>query len=1284
MATVTLYLYQDDSHQGDGLTFSSDSTYSKNIDTVEIKKPVIDDTKHQKKEVKVTQRTTYQFTLTLTKVEYWKRIYDHCEIHANIQVGKVQKKSSKITNTVVKDKDNKEVSNTTDTEDGATTDVNLPGDSINKYFQGACARLVINDHAVAENYKVFKALTRYKTVSSDTSKFLELTIFSADKLMDLDKYSRAYTAKRLYSDILTEESKKFVLNQMNLPEVKDYLALVKDYKKDPSSSTKPTMDPDKLYKEVATMNDYISNQMQLLKYEKSETKDSKTNVWMERDELRIPYIVQYNETFYQFLVRAANRFGEFLYFEDGKLHLGMQPSDDNYKDSSSNVIDWADGANGVQSRHYESVLSESIKVKDLAYNYVNHTENDDNNQLYASSSDSRYNPDPVATDEWTTQKLEKGEFLEYKEILGEEMKASIPEVIFKALEASTFSEVMVGIMKGFVKKLVEVSQSTNDFNRVANLAYYQDDDDNYIMFDDQREGKEFTQFVTFNGSDNLSNNLSKLFKQSNITNFIELFYSIIRQKEKEIGDQAVWLDFGSNYKPIKLGDKLHVDGSDYVAIYVEGSYENSQEHLLVSAIPVLDLGSSEIGDTPDGKEAWNSVIPIPPALPDVIIREAKPQVAFVAETLDPELMGRIRVRYPWQDSNGDATPWIRVTLPMATKGGAVNFTPSVGDEVMVGYVHGNIDHPYAMGYLTSPFVNKKWSNALPLDQYGCAHGIKTKTGHHLTFEDGFALVPMLMNTMGCLSVFKSLWPTGQLGPWPLGYESTADLGGGFELSDRYGFYKITGSTDERSVTIESPAGTVEVNAFQGITISAPNGEVNITGKNVNISANNRLTLTSGGNIKDKLAYQKKWSEHKGKALGLAALTDLKGGFGVLGEVATNITDLSFVRCVLEWLFHPVNGTLQIKSYTFVTIEAGEGKTEVPPKSLRKLELPSLYNEYLTANLIKHNVYALIENIHQKYDTLVAATEAFNQISGTEGVNKNESAISYDKVVKADELLDNNFTWEDGNGNGLNNEDLIFNNPAPKRNEYSSGMAFNIATRAWRQMETDFLKEVEKRNHQREIRRTEIVTTSTNLMDAAKELSDAAKKWTDMKDSDFNFFHYNKDKIDASEAVKKIKEESLYDFFPISLNEMKNRTYKKTIAKINKGTFNRQAKYLTRYIIYQYLSDQGDIDYDKTAIKSKDDVLENDKWIKFVSSLKKNEGIGATIKEGLKDWAKEELNPFAGFVDDHFQWKLGFQGQILMSDQYDKTASFDPDQNLVSHDNQVEDSVDLIIDMLKKL
>ena len=37
-----------------------------------------------------------------------------------------------------------------------------------------------------------------------------------------------------------------------------------------------------------------------------------------------PYLVQYNESFYDFLARTANRCGEFLFFEDGMLHLGLE------------------------------------------------------------------------------------------------------------------------------------------------------------------------------------------------------------------------------------------------------------------------------------------------------------------------------------------------------------------------------------------------------------------------------------------------------------------------------------------------------------------------------------------------------------------------------------------------------------------------------------------------------------------------------------------------------------------------------------------------------------------------------------------------------------------------------------------------------------------------------------------------------------------------------------------------------------------------------------------------
>ena len=1265
MAEVKLFIYNDSSKKGDGITLSREGTYIHQDVTVNSDETKPDPNSDGKIRTEKSSIVSYEIPLSMTKLRYIKRVYKPCEIHAELQMGmSITKKEIDETKTTPIDKDGKVGEATTKQDIKSTTDTPLTADTIIKFFKGAIVEMEIDDNKVAENYMVFEVRSIYKTVSASTSLFLDLSIYSADKLMDLDKYSRAYTAKMLYTDILAEESKNF-----------------------------------------STVN--VANHMQLLKY-KAVVMDSSDSTkekcsWTGREELRIPYIVQYNETFYQFMVRAANRYGEFLYFEDGKLNLGMQPSETNYfkkVENNSVVIDWATEPNAVQTRYYQSALSGAISVNDCAYNYINHTQNEDNSGLYAGSSSNRYNPDAVAFDEWTKQELEKGEYLEYKEILGEEMRASIPEAIFKALEASTLSEVLVNLIKGFTMKLIEVSRQNRDYNNALDKANYQDKDKNYLISDDQRHDDDYTQFATLGGSSPLANNLSKLLDKGGINNFYDLFYSLIRKKEKEVGEQAVWLDFGTNYKPIKLGDKLHIDKKDYVVISVEGYYEPAEktdetegaekkgkEHLLVSAIPVMSLDgttSVALDSVPDEYDNWTNTLPFPPAQPDVIFRDARPQVAFVAATLDPENLGRIRVRYPWQDEKGDASPWIRVTLPLATDGGGVNFTPNVGDEVMVGYEHGNIDRPYAMGYLVAPFVNKRWSNALPLDQYGSSHGIKTKTGHHLTFEDGFALAPMFFESVGCLSFLRSVWPVGATGPWPFGNELTADFGGGFELGDRYGFYKISGSTENRAITIESPIGTVEMSAFQGITITAPNGDINISGKNVNISASNRLSLSSGENIKNKLWYQKKWNESKGKALGNAVLGDLEGGLDSLKEIVTNFTDMSLLRCVIELLFRPVNGTLQIKSYTFVTIEAGEGKTAVPPANLRKIELPSLFKEYNTICYIKSNVAALFDDIKTKYGLLVDATVAFNNISGQNDINMAESAIKYNAVISGDgDFTEADFDWQDGQGNNLKNEEFTDPGPEPKEEDYD-GFAFETAYSEWSTKYTVYTDTL-RRNTDREQKRNTIKEKSLALRNAAKNLADAAKKWTDMKDKDFNTQNFNRKELKVSDAVKIIKSETQVEPHGIkTLEEMKTFAYEKTIAKPIEEVWTAQKKILTRHIIYRYLSEVSGLDYDKSAITSQDAVANNGNWKRFVNSLKKKEGLGVDIIEGLKDWAKNELNPFAGFKDDQKQWAYGFKGQILMSDQSDKTVSFDSNLNLIPHTNPTDDSVEIITNLLNTI
>lgn len=1259
---VRLYIYNGNNPRGTGVTLTESRTIE--LETGAIA-PVtnVDTSSTTKTETTIANIVYSSFEVTLVKLEYTKKIYEPCKIVAYLQMGIIQERTDVITQVVTTDADGKK-STSSKTDTGTYKPTKLIDNAKINLLKGAYVDLEIDNNKVAENYYVHKVRSIYKTVSGKTSLFVELTIFSRDKLMTLDKYSRAYTAKKLYTDILSQEAEKFDSVE-------------------------------------------VANHMQLLKYQDSSSKT--TN----RDELRIPYLVQYNESFYNFMVRSANRFGEFLYFEDGKLNLGMQPSETNYylRGASGNVatqngvdvvIDWATEPNAVQSRYYESVISEGISVEERAYDFTGHTPDEGEENAYAESSDSRYNFDPVATNEWTNQELKSKKYHELGEIMREEMKAYVAELVFKSLEQTTLGEAVVQLSKESIEKVYEVWNTVADYNNQLDYANYKDEDDNYKVEADQRSNSKYSQFATYGGSTNLSDNLSKMFGESGVNNFTDLFYQLIRKKEKETGEQAVWLDFGNYYRPIKLGDKLRVANKDYVAISVEGSYENGQEHLLVSAIPVYSLSINTATPqtaTTDG-DPWTTTIPFPPAIPDVIIRDARPQVAFVADTMDPQNLGRIRVRYPWQDSGGDMSPWIRLTLPLATTGGGVNFTPCVGDEVMVGYEHGNIDRPYGMGYLTAPFVNEKWSNALPLDQYGGTHGIKTKTGHHLTFEDGFAFAPLLVNTLGPLAFAKSLWPTGLTGPidWPFANELTSDFGGGFELSDRYGFYRIKGSTDERSVTIESPAGTVELNAFQGITINAPNGDIEIKGKNVSISASNKLSIEAGANIRDKLRYQKNWNKGASgvaSSMGSMAVDALDEGFGaLLSETVGEFCDMSFLRCVMEYFLHPVNGTLQIKSYTFVTIEAGEGETALPPTSLRKLDdhTKKVKKVVATTYLIHQNVYMLLDNLREKYQKVCDATGVFLQISDDERPNKNESAIDYNTVITKGEkpftLEDTAFKWD---STDLKYEDETFDKTEPVESDYTTN---GIVDKAKKQRLMEEYKSalsanrrLKRRNMRRKKLRNDIVNVANKLRVAAQELADAAKKWTTMKSGDVATFIIKKDDADTSAIAEKIQAETLISGIGIkSFNDLINKSYDKTISMADEIIWSLQKKAISRYIISKYLSGQSLIKLDKTKISALTDACSEEIWREFADSLEYDdtESNGQKVFSWAKEHIKEDvLSSFMGAYDNQKLWAHGVQGKILMSDQADKTVSFDDNLNLKSHDNQ-EYVEEMIEDLKKKI
>jgi type VI secretion system VgrG family protein len=69
-----------------------------------------------------------------------------------------------------------------------------------------------------------------------------------------------------------------------------------------------------------------------------------------------------------------------------------------------------------------------------------------------------------------------------------------------------------------------------------------------------------------------------------------------------------------------------------------------------------------------------------------------------ADELYCDKLGRVRIRYHWQD-NGDATCWVRVAQRSAGGGMGSQFLPRIGQEVLVQFLENDIDRPIVIGAL---------------------------------------------------------------------------------------------------------------------------------------------------------------------------------------------------------------------------------------------------------------------------------------------------------------------------------------------------------------------------------------------------------------------------------------------------------------------------------------------------------------------------------------------------------------------------------------------------------
>lgn len=194
--------------------------------------------------------------------------------------------------------------------------------------------------------------------------------------------------------------------------------------------------------------------------------------------------------------------------------------------------------------------------------------------------------------------------------------------------------------------------------------------------------------------------------------------------------------------------------------------------------------------------------------------------AIVTNNQDPEHMGRVKLKFPWR-SGTDESYWARIATLDAGKSRGSFFLPEVGDEVLVAFEMGSIDHPYVIGSLWNGKDTPPGTNA---DGKNNIRTIKSRSGHELIFDDDKGKEIVTLRTKA-------------------GHRIVLDDTKGSEsikIVDNTGSNSIVIDTVKKEMRLESAmklilkSQTIEIEAESMLTIKA-GGNLTIQGAMVNIN-----------------------------------------------------------------------------------------------------------------------------------------------------------------------------------------------------------------------------------------------------------------------------------------------------------------------------------------------------------------------------------------------------------------------------------------------------------------
>jgi len=300
---------------------------------------------------------------------------------------------------------------------------------------------------------------------------------------------------------------------------------------------------------------------------------------------------------------------------------------------------------------------------------------------------------------------------------------------------------------------------------------------------------------------------------------------------------------------------------------------------------------------------------VPPINPRVRIPLIQPQPAVVTENHDPDGLGRVKVKFYWQNAP-ETTPWIRALSTAGGASGGFFVIPEIDDEVMIGFEHNHPDKPFVMG---SMYHGKAKPGGGWQDQDNNIKAIKTKSGNEI----------QIIDTPGSEEIKISTGDGKNLLSLTMAGGGTINFNSGTEMSEASTTINISASD-----TLNIDANDININAGNNLAITVGADTTIDTGSNTTMTSGSNIDASAGSNLSTSSGSNTSMSAGANFAAEGGANLNLKAGANFAAEGGANADVQAGAAASLKGKATTVEGSATAKVSGATTNIEGQAMVEV--------------------------------------------------------------------------------------------------------------------------------------------------------------------------------------------------------------------------------------------------------------------------------------------------------------------------------------------------------------------